>query len=290
MVLYKYFSKEMSSFFDDRMVRFTPANDFNDLFEGRGQYEWIVSPQDAVPETEANLDNFFDQALLDVHKVLPKGLKSEITEEQARDLLLSLGHAERIREGLRDQVLSVVDTGTPIAKDVLYEGFCKYLGIFCLSGNPSSDTMWGYYTNNEGFAVGLDASHQFFNKDRDAENFLGKLHEVTYLKDLARHQSIATMKAEDMFLTKKMDWSHEAEWRMLDGLQYCDRTVPGEKPIHLFEVPADAIREVIFGYQCSQSLREAMISQIRANADLQHVRLFTVELDLRSSSINLVEM
>lgn len=34
MTLYKYLSADRSDFFDNCLVRFTPANGFNDVFDG----------------------------------------------------------------------------------------------------------------------------------------------------------------------------------------------------------------------------------------------------------------
>lgn len=290
MMLYKYFPEERSSFLEQCLVRFTPADDFNDLFEGRGQYEWIVPPQQAVADTDANLDGFFDQALLDVYEKLPEELKRLVTKDQAKDLLVSSGDVDGIREGLRDYMKSIVDISTPVAKDVLYEEFCKHLGIFCLSENPTSHTMWGYYTNHKGFVVGFDAKHKFFDKVRDADRFMGRLHKVTYLEALPRHQSIATMRAEDMFLTKKQEWQHEAEWRMLDGLQFADQVLDGEPPIHLFRIPAEAVSEIVFGYRSSRALRQKMIRQKRSRPDLQHITIVAVEIDETTSSLKLVAL
>lgn len=290
MLLYKYFPDDRSTFLDQCLVRFTPANDFNDLFEGRGQYAWLVKPDQAVAETDTQFDSLYDQALLDVYDKLPTNLRESLTREQIKNLLLSSNQTDELREGLKTYIASSVDKVTPLTKDELYTQFCSRLGIFCLSENPLSNPMWGYYTNHKGFVVGFDADHKFFNKARDAEGFLGKLHKVRYMDNLPRHDTIATMSAEDMFLTKKSEWQHEAEWRMLDGLHYADKVMPGDSSIYLFRVPSEAIREVIFGFRSNESLRHALTEAVNSKPDLRHVIFKSVHLDVDNTSLDLYDL
>jgi len=288
MLLYKYFPEQRISFFEDWLVRFTPVNDFNDLLEGRGQFEWFVPPEEAVEGSQASFDNLIAIALAAVFANQPGHFISGLSDEQTKNLLCSTEEANLLREDLRNYMRQTVHEITPVAKESLYRKFCNWLGIFCLSETAVSHTMWGYYTNHRGFVIAFDSGHQFFHNDRDADGFLGKLHKVSYVADLPRHQSIDSMQIEDIFLIKQDEWRHEAEWRILDALQYADTVVQGELPIHLFKVPVESVREVIFGFRMDAKLKQQVLSQIQSQPQMRHIAAKQVKLDSETAQLKII--
>lgn len=288
MILYKYFPQERAEFFENRLIRFTPANDFNDLMEGRGNYDWIVSPGEAASDVDNQFDVLLEQALGNVYDQLPANIRKKYSRDHAKQAI-SRQEMQTLRTSLKAYIGSTVGSITPKAKDTIYDQMCEKLGTFCLSESCDSDTMWGYYANHLGFVVGFDSENDFFMKDRDAEGFLGKLHKVAYSPTLPKSATLATMTAEQMFLTKLDKWMHEREWRMLDAFQFADKVIAGPPPIHLFEVPASAIREVVFGYRTTAVVRNRMLANL-ADSSYHHVKKLRVDLDVDKGGIVIVEL
>jgi len=56
---------------------------------------------------------------------------------------------------------------------------------------------------------------------------------------------------------KELFFSYEDEWRVIKYLPHAQEVKEGPNgiPIHLFEVPPDAIKEVVFGFRMSPAAR-----------------------------------
>jgi len=83
-----------------------------------------------------------------------------------------------------------------------------------------------------------------------------------------------------LFYTKKVIWSYEQEVRMIRELKNADKTVSvGNQIIFLFEVPKEAISEVILGYNCSDYHIELIKQSIYKDPDYSKVILKRVVFD-----------
>jgi hypothetical protein len=147
-------------------------------------------------------------------------------------------------------------------------------GVLSLTTKNDTLLMWAHYASeHKGFAVEFDARHPWFNQKIAARDFgqVGVARKVTYSKD---RPTIEIKKLEvGAFLTKSDDWSYEEEWRMLLPLSRCDKEIAASPhAVHLFEIPAQAIRAVIFGALMSAADREQIQKSLK-DAGLKHVRL-----------------
>lgn len=78
-------------------------------------------------------------------------------------------------------------------------------------------------------------------------------------------------------LTKSVEWSYEAEWRVLIRHDLLDEN-------HLVLFPSQAVKEIVLGCRCSADTRER-VTRI-ATTSMQHLQVFVAEIDHRSFSLN----
>ncbi|MEJ8827108.1 hypothetical protein WKW80_34830 [Variovorax humicola] len=78
---------------------------------------------------------------------------------------------------------------------------------------------------------------------------------------------------KEVFFTKGTTWSYEKEWRMIKYLPTADevQTIDGKK-IHLFNVPVEAIKDVLIGAKTSSAARDSVIAKVRAAAPNASIR------------------
>jgi hypothetical protein len=145
------------------------------------------------------------------------------------------------------------------------DGYRSVIESFSSGAESWSDSilMWGHYTSShEGFVIGFDAGHSFFNQRRSPADEFGFLRQVRY--QVSRPAvSLMSSGALEWFETKADVWAYEREWRMFLVLSQAKEVIPiGETLVHLFEFPSDCITEVILGVRCSSATETAIISAI----------------------------
>jgi Protein of unknown function (DUF2971) len=290
MIFYKYFPPERASFFEDLLVRFTPANDLNDLLEGKPRYEWLMSPCQAAEQTEANFEAMLEAAIREAYEELPRAARRKMSRPAFDKFLQSTGKKDQLRLELLAYIDTTLRAITPHIKQEMYVKFCSEFGVFCLAEAGDIHELWAYYTNHKGFAVGFESSNAFFDRARDPDRILGRLHKVKYVDVLPNHETLATMTPQDWFLTKQKKWAQEREWRMIESLRYADRVREGIIPIHLFAVPHEAISEVLFGARIDSDVQASILSKLRSDSRLGHVKVFKVVADEVTESLLVVDL
>ncbi|WPN45108.1 DUF2971 domain-containing protein [Pseudomonas sp. P8_241] len=154
-------------------------------------------------------------------------------------------------------------------------GLNKNIGILSLSSKCDIAPMWASYANSsKGFVIGFDTANQFFNQRRSESDEFYHLRKVTY-KTMQLFGSVSEM-TNDMLIQKNESWAYEEEWRMLLPLSTANTKIPNpQEDIFLFDFPASAISQIIFGLHTEKStiaeIREA-ISQINPNSHIQFSR------------------
>jgi len=93
------------------------------------------------------------------------------------------------------------------------------------------------------------------------------LKKVTYSSKIPISENLCEdLTDEKIFFTKGEDWKHEKEWRIIRPLEKSENTIEiNEEKIHLFKLPSDLIKGVIFGYKCCQEKRDEIKSIISNN-------------------------
>jgi hypothetical protein len=80
--------------------------------------------------------------------------------------------------------------------------------------------------------------------------------------------------------TKSEDWAYEKEWRVFQLLEKSDaKVVAGTETVHLFNVPPRSIRRVVVGCRMDAATREELTGALRANPELNHIRVWEARLD-----------
>jgi hypothetical protein len=251
-MLFKYLAPERIDVLQKRRIRFTPPGAFNDPFEFRPVLKTLASD----PEFQQFIDLEFNKlADTELAKIGP---------------LLSLvpkAHVDDLKHNARSKMLPVFRSLEPALimhlNQKLDEEFNKHFGVLCLSELWDSILMWGHYTSShEGFVIGFDAEHSFFNQRRSPADEFGFLRQVRY--QVSRPVvSLMSSGALEWFETKADVWAYEREWRMFRVLSQAKEVMPiGETLLHLFEFPSDCITEVILGVRCSSATETAIISAI----------------------------
>lgn len=243
MLVYKYMPTDR--FFTNLKFRLTPAEDLND-------------PQELVPDIRIrNPDEYVDA-------IIARNIAGTYWRVQFANPTFSAAEvwqrcraaAEQFKQGF-DHEASVRD---------IFESYMRTtnhnVGVLSLTEDPCSGPMWAHYgANSSGFVVGLDSESEFFQPKPKEPKTCGELMSVTYT-DTIPVVYVEPGKldiSKEIFFTKSSQWSYEREWRMIKFLPQADEVVDvGGKKIHLFSVPPNAIREVIFGSKVEPTVLKAI--------------------------------
>lgn len=138
-------------------------------------------------------------------------------------------------------------------RDLFHQHLLSKFSLVCMTNEKRSDTMWGYYGNNEGFLV--EYNHSLFKKA-----FLQGPFPINYLKAKERLNPNLIKDWELThiinILTKKNIWEHEKEYRFIvetPGLfelkgYYKNDNIHGEKKPRIFPYPVESVLGVYLGF------------------------------------------
>lgn len=144
-------------------------------------------------------------------------------------------------------------------------------GYLSLSRTNKNILMWSHYAqNHEGFVIGFDASHSYFD--------LG-MTEIKYSDQRPYLNPLQGRQDASLFYTKSTDWAYEQEIRksmifvepisLENGNSFLP--YPDELPAHtdevyqkirLFDYPKDAISSIIFGWKSTDELKQSVIQTL----------------------------
>ena len=251
-MLYKYFAPDRIDVLQNCRIRFTPPAAFNDPFEFRPVLKTVGSDPELQQQIDLDFNKLVDAELAKIGPLLSLVPKAQL---------------DRLRANARDKVLPLFRSVEPalitLLKQKLDEEFNKHFGVLCLSEVWDSILMWGHYAySHEGFVIGIDTKHPFFNQRRSASDEFGFLRQVRYQKSRPI-VSLTSSEALDWFETKADVWAYEREWRMFLPLSRAVEVKHiGATLLHLFDFPADCVSEVILGAECSSAIEAALLSTV----------------------------
>lgn len=236
MTTYKYLPPERIGFLSDGLIRFTPPSDLNDPFE--------CLPIISVQETRQVLEAYIkatEAGILDdiINQGLPRKADWDAFQSRKKELLDKL---EENPGEIRDYFFREAE-----------RRINSTIGILSLSKRWDSSLMWAHYcVAHTGFCVGFNRTHAFFQGTDPST----ALRDVTYAADriqvpLERGVAIDF----NVMFTKSTDWVYEQEERLLASLSRAKTAI--DKPpfgVHLFEVPPEAVVEVIVGAKATSDL------------------------------------
>ncbi len=269
------------------LFRFTQPGALNDPFDARPEIDAVIN-NDTLNKYFRNLSRKQFEEIF-TESISQPQLKSMQITQSTKDLVYSM-----ITDGKLD-LLEGSDFSAALFLKSFEDAMDRRLGIFCLSETNDNILMWSHYgAQHKGIAIGLDASHPFFNSSGKSREF--KIGKIKYtpkrpknLNDFGEQYKI--------FYQKSPDWRYEREWRVISSLDKAKKVINSdtEYPTYLFAVPLEAIHSVIFGMKASKHeifqarkaiIMESTIPRFQVNAKdisffqaVKHPTLFRVNIE-----------
>ncbi|MEN5313376.1 DUF2971 domain-containing protein [Pseudomonas koreensis] len=267
--VYKFLGSERRAFLDNGLLRFTQAAALND------PYECLAAFPDVSPEEMAG--DLFSGVLERV------GYKESDSRQERVTKAGQIGSAfSRIKAMFKDDPWLYRDFAIDLNQRRINNG----LGILSLSRRWDSALMWSHYTKTySGFCIGFDRDHSYFQEvldgDQSRRTALLPVNYATKRPVIPKVRTDAN--GLEIFLTKSLDWAYEKEDRLLALLKDASKVIK-EKPydVYLFQIPFDAVTEIILGHKAPESLR---IDVIEAGKKLG-VPVYKTQLSERSFDVD----
>lgn len=282
MIVYKYLSPDRIDVLQNCMVRYTQPESFNDPFEVKPNICRLSEEQ----ESYSAFDELISKALRENYEKLPQDFRALVSFDRFYQMAM-----EEAGPNAKEQFYKLVESCIPIVRQMITDGFNKAIGIFSLTEKPDNLLMWSHYAaSHEGFVIGFDSNHPYFNEKKGPDDEFGYLRQVKYCETRPTLVMIE-MSGTDILLVKSTQWDYEQEWRIIRPLQEANKIIQADScPIHLFQFPMTAVKEVILGCRMSEK-RKQEIKAILTSESFQHVRVRQAEPDelefkLNISSIN----
>ena len=252
MELYKYLRPERIDVLQNLKIRYTQACALNDPFESfpaiiQKDKEWYKRQFLKRIESEADRYSFSNAVK---RKQFIRARKREFD---------NFYRCYTDEEWLFEQTQSV------ILLDSAIEGYLS------LSATNKNILMWSHYAqNHEGFVVGFDKKHRYFDYG---------LMKVEYKDERPFLDPTQPKQDAGLFYTKSTDWEYEEEYRksigFVDSIQLENGNTllpfPEETPskndpslyeIKLFDFPKECISSIIVGWKSAPGLRERIREQL----------------------------
>lgn len=270
LTLYKYFGPDRIDVLTRSLIRYSPLGAFNDPFEGR--------PEITSLNTETGTRDLISAILPEesryAYDQLPPELRAMLPYE-----LLESSLAQQMKSS-EPEILQMMKELTPFVQNFMTKRFDVLLGALCLSEVPDSLLMWSHYgASHAGFVLAFDAHHPYFHENNGPNDEFRRLRRVVY-REARPSATLAGLNGVDMFLVKSGHWSYEREWRIFRALSDAEVPIPGEPfDVHLFRIPPNVLQAVILGARASPQTAKSIVSALRANSLLSHVRLKRAKAD-----------
>lgn len=143
----------------------------------------------------------------------------------------------------------------------LAENLAATQGVLSLSRANNNLLMWAHYADSHrGFVIAVDEGHPFFHEPNSAGIFT-KPHDVVYSSMRPTNNPGDTQGYLKLACHKSIDWAYEEEVRVFKNFEPVG---PGHPPhaqdkVHLFQLPADCIKQVFIGANATPKDREKII-------------------------------
>jgi hypothetical protein len=274
MILYKYCPPERLDVLERRRIRLTPPACFNDPFEFQPVLKHLFSDDELQSVADQEVEKSL-KAELKKYGPLAKFVPKDIFESYCSQLQKQFAPMFRTSE---QNIIAAI-------RRKMDDEFNKHVGVLCLSEYWDSILMWGHYSrSHEGFVLGFDSAHQFFNQRRTPSDEFGYLREVRYTETRPVISSLGGVDGTEWFEAKAEVWKYEKEWRMFLVLSSASEVQKqGDSLIHLFEYPTEAVREIILGLNCSNATEAAI--RVTVSAWPQMPKIFRAKRDPLSYDI-----
>lgn len=262
--MFKYLPPERTDVLADNLICFNNPLNFNDPFEFNVSFD--LSTLVSTLHTEilsSNLEESLADSDLVFFKSLPKSQQNAASKEFRKNIELSLYKNKE----------KYLNLATSAFKE-FNDNFIKITRVLSLTETPNNILMWGHYSqSHRGFVIEFDRGNHFFNQKRSETDEYGFLRKVNYQKELPLNNPYSAGQISH-FLTKSLDWEYECEWRMLLTSTNSDKKIKvDDKVFDLYHFPANAIKNIILGCNCSETLKVEIENIIKSRRDYSHVNI-----------------
>jgi hypothetical protein len=145
--------------------------------------------------------------------------------------------------------------------------------------------MWSHYASQHfGVAVEFDENHPWFSQKTTPSDDMRHLVQVSYVQH-PHPRTWRQVNGTDLLYTKNAEWAYEREWRIIRPLKDGTEVSSGK---FCFDVPATAVRSIIFGCRTRPVLEAEIRATVAANPALSHVSFKRARL-VAGGKIELVE-
>ena len=254
MALFKYYPPHRSSMLDGPYVRFSPATEFKDPFDG-------------VP-----ILRNFDGAAITRTRYEYAVRKSYQDELSKRPRPMTLSDFQREHFPLEKFVALQKKNMPKYVRQFYkrYEEVRQIGGVLSLCRNGMSAAMWSHYAENQrGFLVEFDDSHEFFQQFKRPD--FGAWLEIKY-DDRRPEFDYETGEVDEVLGFKSPEWAYEQEVRLVRLLnkQPLGEADNSGRPT-LFRVPHAAVVSVTLGANTLADTRTALDQALKSN-EMSHVQ------------------
>jgi Protein of unknown function (DUF2971) len=234
--LFRYFPPEASDLFTEKKLWVSSLKELNDPFDGLPRFDTMLEKQ-----KQRGMEDSFTSLL--------------------KQSLVTPAHKP---EFIKDMSQTSSDFFCWFAAEPVVEKFRELVSIdyrlVCFSENPDDLLMWGHYAKGHtGFIIEFNPKHQIFSTEE-----FGRVDypETDERPDIERLDKRELWK---MLFRKSQHWNYEKEWRLVK----LTKSLPPQKERrdkklkHFWELSADSIFSVYFGWQLPPSNRAELVESLK---------------------------
>ena len=199
------------------------------------------------------------------------------------DQLIDIWRSQSLRLSVPWKTNDVTE-GIPVGATEQSREVSNY-GYLCLSSNPHSAAMWGYYADRS-----KGACLMFQTTDYSGEGVRD------YVRiDYSEKRSSATT-AREILSRKSKNWEHESEYRLFVPLCECEPSVSGKREVDFFSgIIMQDLRAIILGANCQirEAEMRAILKETGSAADSRYipeVEILRAELSLENFDFNIPKL
>ncbi len=270
-MFYKYLGPERINVLDGLKIRFTQPVSLNDPFESSRLID--ISPRIAP---------LLDSIDPELDEIWARTSEEEKTPENLKALMdLKISTRDNIR----------LETSPHVFGKSFMETCGSRIGVLSLSRNFDNLLMWNNYAKEHtGFVIGFNPGHDFFR----CPTFSGEPSQPRNVYYTSQ-RTVISEHDSDLFYSqllceKPIEWAYEEEVRIFRLLT--QESISPENtltpPVHLFEIPKDAIKSIYVGANSDNVLMDKIRNNIKCHdldVDFYTMSLSTTQFKLVASKI-----
>lgn len=302
MAIYKYVTQERVDVFKNGCIRFSQPAALNDPWEGHPNFQKLICQENLetviIPKV---LEQTTDKEVLnDVIAKVKKNFEElglKITDSQlslaVNQFISQTGKSlQQLRYEAMQEALDMFKQAEPDVIESIPNIINDKFGVLSLTTNPSNELMWSHYANSHaGMVIEFDPNHEFFASPQGFTEELHGLHQVVYADSPPPIVDIFALEHvgwAPMILIKSRCWVYEEEFRAIRPLKMADKIIDvGDHPIHLYNVPPDCFKGVVFGSKMKPDVRSSIREEVKSTGLYDHLHWSEAIGDSRSFQIQI---